>query len=159
MSIIETAISHLSDCSCSERELRRFLEKEFAERPNLDSSIDSAFKHLKKFHLINDARLAMNLAEHYIHKGNRFITHLLTQRGVDEEVITKVLSSLENEHSRALDEARKKIGGHWDSSERTMTLLHRFLSGRSFSHTAIKSAIGQLDNQRKLLKNCQPSGC
>ncbi|KTD36586.1 recombination regulator RecX [Legionella nautarum] len=144
-SIIDVAIKRLSDSSCSEHELRLFLENEFSTLPNRESRIDATFKRLKELQLINDLRLAMNLAQHYAHKGNRFISQMLEQKGISEEIITRVLLSLENENVRALDEARKKLGGKWDSSENATTLLHRFLSGRSFSYAAIKTVIGQLE--------------
>ncbi|ARG96280.1 regulatory protein RecX [Legionella micdadei] len=144
-SIIDVAIKRLSDSSCSEYELRLFLEKEFSNLSNPRSQIDAAFKRLKELQLINDLRLASNLAQHYAHKGNRFISQMLEQKGISEEIITKVLSSLENENVRALDEARKKLGGQWDSSEKAMSLLQRFLTGRSFSGAVIQTVIGQLE--------------
>ncbi|KTD24596.1 regulatory protein RecX [Legionella maceachernii] len=144
-SIIDVAIKRLSDSSCSEYELRLFLEKEFSTLPNLGSQINAAFKRLKELQLISDLRLATHLAQHYAHKGNRFISQMLEQKGISEEIITKVLSSLENENVRALDEARKKLGDQWDRSENALNLLHRFLTGRSFSGPAIQTVIGQLE--------------
>eukprot|EP01012_Entosiphon_sulcatum_P029242 TRINITY_DN35593_c0_g1_i1.p1 TRINITY_DN35593_c0_g1~~TRINITY_DN35593_c0_g1_i1.p1 ORF type:complete len:151 (-),score=15.41 TRINITY_DN35593_c0_g1_i1:205-657(-) len=144
-SIIDVAIKRLSDSSCSEYELRLFLEKEFSGLPNLSSKINAAFKRLKELQLINDLRLASNLAQHYAHKGNRFISQMLEQKGISAESIAKVLSSLENENIRALDVARKKLGGQWDSSEKAMNLLQRFLTGRSFSGAVIQTVIGQLE--------------
>lgn len=148
-SLIDVAIKRLSERNTSEQELRMHLEKEFASLHNLDARIDSALKRLKELHFINDLRLATNLAQHYSHKGNRFITQILRQKMITEDVIAKVLLSLDNENVRALDVARRKLNGCWDSSEKAMTLLHRFLSGRSFSHTAITTVIGQLDNQKR----------
>lgn len=148
-SIVDTAIECLSERCLSEHELRMYLEKKFAALPNLDSCINAAFKRLKELHLMNDLRLATNLAQRYAHKGNRFISQILEQKGISGDVISQVLLSLDNESIRALDEARKKLGVHWDNSEKAMILLHRFLSGRSFSHTTIKTVIGQLGNQNR----------
>lgn len=148
MSIIDVALERISDCCCSQHELRLYLEKEFASLPNLESSLDSAFHRLEELELINDFRLATNLAQRYAHKGDRFISQILRQKGVAQETIDKVLSTLDNEDIRALDEARKKLASLWDCSENTMNLLERFLSGRSFSGSVIKTVIGQLGEQK-----------
>ena len=147
-SLIDVAIKRLSERQTSEHELRSYLQTEFADLSDLDTRIESVFKRLKELQLINDSRLATNLAQHYAHKGNRFITQMLRQKGIREDVILNVLLSLDNENVRALDEARKKFDRHWDSSEKAITLLHRFLSGRSFSNTAITTVIGQLGKQK-----------
>ncbi|CDZ76258.1 recombination regulator RecX [Legionella massiliensis] len=147
--IIDVAIKRLSDSSCSEYELRRYLEEEFSSMSNLDTCIDSTIKQLRESHLVNDLRLALNLAQRYAHKGNSFITQVLAQKGIAEAAIAAVLQSLENENVRALDEARKKLGGQWDSSEKAMTLLHRFLSGRKFPYAVITTVIRQLGEQRR----------
>ncbi len=142
--ITDVAIERLSDSSCSEQELRLFLEKKFASLSDLNLQIGLTIKRLKELQLLNDMRLATYLAQHYAHKGNCFISQLLIQKGISEEMIAKVLMSLENENVRALDVARKKLGDQWDSSEKATTLLHRFLSGRRFSYSVINSVIGQL---------------
>jgi regulatory protein len=153
ISIMGAAIRRLSERNISKRELRLFLEKEFATLPNLDSCIDAAFKRLQELHLLNDCRLATNIAQHYAHKGNRFISRILKQKGIEEAVITNVLLSLDNENVRALDEARKKLCGHWDNSEKTMITLHRFLSGRSFSYNTINTVMLQLGKQKRYSLN------
>jgi regulatory protein len=146
-SVIDVAIKRLSESSCSEYELRFFLETEFMFLANRDFQIGSVIKQLKESHLVNDLRLATNLAQHYAHKGNGFIAQILIQKGVAEETITRVLLSLENENVRALDAARQKLGGNNVRSKKAMTLLHRFLSGRRFSYAVIDSVIGQLSSK------------
>lgn len=146
--ILDVAIKRLSDSSCSEYELGLYLKKEFAHVVDSDSQINSTIKQLKESHLVNDLRLATNLAQHYAHKGNGFISQLLMQKGIAEEIISKVLLLLENENARALAAARKKLDGNWDSSEKAMTLLHRFLRGRRFSYAVINAVIGQLGEQK-----------
>lgn len=152
-SIIDIAIKRLSEQSTSERELQLFLEKEFANLPDLNIKISAVFKRLHELHLINDQRLAMNLAQHYAHKGDEFIARLLRHKGIAEHIIDTVLLSLDNENERALGEARKKLGVAWDDSEKAMNLLQRFLSGRSFSYTAINTVLGQLGNQNCCYSN------
>ena len=150
-SIMDRAIRYLSERSASEDEVRLYLEKEFEAIPNMNYRIDLALSRLKELHLIDDMQLAKKLAQHYVHKGNRFIYQTLMQKGISKEITAHVLLALDNEHVRALNEARKKLAGNWDSSQKAMTLLHRFLSGRSFSHTTIKNVMSNLAAQSSFL--------
>ena len=147
-SIIEVAIKLLSDHNCSEHELRRRLEKEFFDLSDVDARIESAIVRLRELHLINDKRLAESLAERYMHKGNRFITQALRQKGVRDEVIVDALGSLGDEYARALDEARRKgSSSSFDNPEKVKTRVFRFLSGRGFSHDTINAVVRQLSNE------------
>ena len=146
--MLAVAIKMLSDRTCSERDLRRRLEKEFVELPDLDKCIDESIARLRELHLINDNRLAESLAQRYSHKGNRFIAQTLRQKGITDEVITTVLGCLDDEYSRALDEARRKGSRKTEkSSEEVKTSLVRFLSGRGFSHDSIKAVIKDLSDE------------
>ena len=146
--MLSVAIKQLSDRNCSERDLRRYLEKEFLELPELDKCIDESMARLRELHLINDNRLAENIAQRYSHKGNRFIAQTLRQKGVSDEVITSVLDSLEGERHRALDEARRKGSRKTGKDlEELKTRLVRFLSGRGFSHDSIKAVIRELSDE------------
>ncbi|KTD00104.1 regulatory protein RecX [Legionella feeleii] len=121
------------------------------EKTLLDSRIDAVFKRLNELQLLNDLRLAKNIAQHYAHKGDRFISRLLQQKGFEEIVINQALSSLDNEISRALEEARIKLGATWDNSEQSITLLYRFLSGRGFSESTINAVMKKLNNAKRYL--------
>lgn len=148
ISIADVAITRLSESGCTEFELRTYLEKEFPSLPDRNRSIDSTVQQLKESQVINDFRFATNLAQRYANKGNRFIQQMLEQKGIPEEIIERVLSTLDEEDVRALNEARKKLNGNWDRSETAMSSLHRFLSGRSFSYPVIDNVLGQLSGQR-----------
>lgn len=144
--IIEVTIKLLSDHNCSEHELTRRLEKEFAHLPDADECIESAIKRLYELHLINDKRLADSLASRYEKKGNRFITQALKQKGVSDEVITDALASLGDEYARALVEARKKGARKRDDNpEKIKNRLYRFLSGRGFSFETITKVVLHLE--------------
>lgn len=146
--ILAVAIKLIASRTCSERDLRRRLEKEFVELPDLDRRIDESIARLRELHLINDNRLAENIAQRYSHKGNRFIAQTLRQKGIADEVITSVLGGLDDEYSRALDEARRKGSRKTEkSSEEVKSSLVRFLSGRGFSHDAIKAVMKDLSNE------------
>lgn len=147
-SIIEVAIKLLSDRNCSEHELKQQLEKEFSDLPDLDARIDSAIIRLRELHLINDKRLAESLAERYEHKGNRFITQALRQKGVSDDIIIEALGSLGDEVARAMDEARRKGSpDRYDNPEKSKTRIYRFLSGRGFSEDTIDEVVNQLSKE------------
>ncbi|WP_392536672.1 regulatory protein RecX [Legionella sp. 227] len=147
-SIIDMAIKHLSQRNCSEQELRRHLEKDFSHLDDLDLCIESAIVRLRELHVINDKRLAESLTERYAHKGNRYISQILRQKGIMDELITEVLANLGDEFSRALDEARQKGRSlNRESVEQDKNKLFRFLSGRGFAHDTIKSVITQLQEE------------
>lgn len=145
--MLSIALKQLFDRNCSERDLRRHLEKEFVELPELDKCINECIARLHELHLINDNRLAESMAQRYSHKGNRFITQLLRQKGVKDEIIASVLSRLDDEYHRALNEARIK-GLHETVSglEELEISLTRFLSGRGFSHDSIKTVLRNLSD-------------
>jgi len=146
--MLAVAIKLIADRTGSERDLRRRLEKEFVDLPDLDQRLDECMARLRELHLINDNRLAENLAQRYSHKGNRFIAQILRQKGVDDEVIATVLDSLEDEYSRALDEARRKGRRKTEKSvEELKANLVRFLSGRGFSHDTIKAVMRDLKDE------------
>lgn len=89
--MLAVAIKLMADRACSERDLRRRLEKEFVELTDLDKRIDESIARLRELHLINDNRLAESIAQRYSHKGNRFIAQTLRQKGIPDEVITTVI--------------------------------------------------------------------
>lgn len=146
--MLSVAMKWLSARNCSERDLRRHLEKEFVELPEVDKCIDESIARLRELHLINDNRLAESIAQRYSHKGNRFIAQSLRQKGVSDGIISSVLDSLDDEYNRALDEARRKGARKTGKSlEEIKVSLVRFLSGRSFSHDSIKTVISQLSDE------------
>ena len=146
--LLEVAIKLLSERHHTEHELRQRLEKNFSNHPELDKVIESTINRLKELHLLNDHHTAETLAARYAHKGNRFISQVLHQKGISNEAIHQALQSVGDEYSRAMDEARRKMRGmNSESSEQKKTRLYRFLSGRSFSFDTIKQVCSTLIEQ------------
>lgn len=146
--VIDVAMKHLSNGNCSERELRLRLEKEFVDLPDVDTCIDSAIMRLRELNLLSDARLADTLAGRYAHKGDRFITQVLRQKGMADELIAEALAVHGGEHARALEASRKKkrsLDG--EGAEKGKTKLARFLSGRGFSYETIDAVLAQLGEE------------
>lgn len=146
--LLEVAIKLLSERHHTEHELRHRLEKNFSNHPELDKVIELTINRLKELHLLNDYHTAETLAARYAHKGNRFISQVLHQKGISNEAIHQALQSVGDEYSRAIDEARRKMRGmSSESSEQKKTRLYRFLSGRSFSFDTIKQVCNTLIEQ------------
>ncbi|MDI1352538.1 MAG: regulatory protein RecX [bacterium] len=155
MNMLNTAIKHLSRKSCSERELRDFLENQFGELVNLEKRINDVMSYLISHRLIHDMRLAEQLTLHYAHKGNQFIQRLLKQRKINEQLINQSLMSIPDELTRAWEETQKRLGSlfHLDQSEKSSTLI-RFLMGRQFSLAVVNQVIDKINNVKPYqLKN------
>ena len=143
--MINLAIQYLSTKSCSEMELREYLRNQCSEVPSLQENIDSALMYLKDHHLINDLRVAEQLALRHAHRGNRFIIQVLKQRHINECAIKEALLNIADEKTRALNEGRHKLATltHLSPEDMKSTLV-RFLSGRQFSLDVINMAIEHL---------------
>lgn len=147
MSMMDASVKYLSETNCSEKALRTYLEKEFITSDNLEACINRVVEQLKSFHLVNDLRLARNLAFHYSHKGNRFISDLLKEKGISDDMISETISMLDSEVNRALIETKKRLNGCWDHSEATMAFVYRFLNGRRFSYLTARIVVNELCTQ------------
>ncbi|HHF7349611.1 TPA: regulatory protein RecX [Legionella feeleii] len=143
--LFDAALKHLSSRHCSERELCRFLEKEFSSHPDLENAITQTIARLRELHLINDERIAESLSLRYRHKGNRFIRNVLRQKGLSDELIEKTLAQCGDEYERALEVLHKKLYSIYRTPDKkTMSRLYSFLSSRGFSQDVIHQAINNL---------------
>ncbi|KTD41439.1 regulatory protein RecX [Legionella parisiensis] len=125
--LLEVAIKLLSERHHTGQGLKQELEKGFSNHPELHKVIESTVNRLKELHLLNDHHKAETLAARYAHKGNRFISQVLHQKGVNNEAILQALQNMGDEYSKAMDEARRKMRGmHGESSKQKKTLLYRF---------------------------------
>ena len=143
--LLDKALAQLSGHNCTKQELRRYLEKEFTDLPQLDMAIEATLCHLDELHLVNDLRVAETLTQSYYHKGNRFITQALRQKGICEEIIENIFAVFGEEKVRALEAAKKKLYGLKKESDKiTETDLVFFLSSNGFSKESIYQTIDQL---------------
>lgn len=144
-SLIDSAIMYLSEKSYSEKELRHKLELEFRSLPDLDKGIDSVITRLNELEILNERQLAMNIANHYSHKGNRFIQRVLEQKGIKFNLIEEAINSLLDERFRALDEIRQHF---FRDTNKTSDDICRFLAGRNFSGETIETVLQKLINHK-----------
>lgn len=146
--ILNVAIRQLTVKSRTEKELRQRLSRDFAELPDIDQILDEIILRLRELNFLNDSRYAENTSRLKVHKGNRFISQTLRQKGVDEGIIDEVLVGLPDEFERALEQAYKK---QWSlqgmEPEKARAKLMRFLHSRSFSIKAITKVVKRLQEE------------
>ena len=145
--MVNIALDYLSTKTCSEQELRCFLESKFSGTADFEINVETTLAYLIQHQLINDLRLAQSLAQHYEHKGDQFIEKHLRQRKITVQMITAGLLSIADELSRAWEETKKKLRSlasqNLSASDCKATLV-RFLIGRQFSLPAINHAIDKV---------------
>lgn len=140
--LITVAIQYLAERSCSEDELMDYLIASHGHHTDAEQHISDAMSYLLKHNMLNDQRLAEQIAVRYANKGNRFIHKMLKQRKISEPAIAHGLSIIPDEKKRALVELRYKMDGLVvnDKREAKQTLI-RFLKGRQFCLNVIKQVI------------------
>lgn len=142
---MDAAIMYLSEKNYSEKELRNKLEQEFGSLPELDKAVNSVITRLNELEILNEKQLAINIATHYSHKGDRFILRMLEQKGIDSDLVKEAINSLLPEQFRAMDEVR---GHFFSNSNKTPDDLCRFLAGRNFSSQTIELVLKQFMNYK-----------
>ncbi|MGM9453968.1 regulatory protein RecX [Legionella bozemanae] len=148
MNMIDNAIHALSIKSYSEYELRQELEMRYGALPDLENAINQTMDYLKSHQIINDRHLARHLAQHYAHKGDRFIENILKQRKIKSEYINEALRSIPEERTRAWEESHKKLINNYKneiSEQEKINIISRFLSGRQFSTHVINETLSRLN--------------
>ena len=150
MTVIEMAIFQLSSKSYSASELSNILENHFSDLKQLDKAIQDTLVYLKAHNIINDARLAQDLALRYQHKGNQFIRNILKQRKINQEIIDKVLKNLGDETTRAWEEIKTNRLASFSNLSESSSAVVRFLSGRQFSEETISAVTRRLKMDKHL---------
>ncbi|WP_058532985.1 regulatory protein RecX [Legionella saoudiensis] len=142
-SLIDAAIMYLSERNYSEKELRNKLELEFRSVPDLDKGINSVITRLKELQILNERQFAINVANHYSHKGDRFIKRILEQKGIKYDLIEEAISSLLEERFRALDEVHRHL---LINANKKPNDVCRFLAGRNFSVQTIEVVLQKIND-------------
>lgn len=147
MNMIHSALKHLSQKTYSEYELRDILEAQYSDLPHYDKTLNETLDYIERYTLVNDERIAQNIARHYAHKGNQFIKNTLKQRKIKSEQINVALSDIPDEYTRAREETQKRLKSiliQKCSKNEQLDIISRFLSGRQFDSETIKNIIYQL---------------
>jgi regulatory protein len=148
MSMINSALHQLSQKTYSEGELREVLETKYNDLPNLDKILTETLNYIGRYNLVDDERLAHNIARHYAHKGDQFIRNTLKQRKIKSEQIKAALMNIPEEYSRASEETTKRLNNvliQSCSPKEQANVIRRFLSGRQFNSLTIKNIINQMN--------------
>ncbi|MBA2656603.1 MAG: RecX family transcriptional regulator [Tatlockia sp.] len=146
--MMDQAMNYLSQGSCSERALRTRLENEFADEPNFLCRVNDTILRLHQLDLINDARIARQIAERYSHKGDTAIIHQLKVSKMDEATVRSALAFVGSEYQRALREAqRERLVSKEIGLPELQTKIMRLLSSRSFSFQTLCQVMDTLFNK------------
>lgn len=146
--MIENAILQLSTKLYSSHELAEILEHNYTDLSQSKIAIQETLEYLKKHNIINDERLARDIALRYEHKGNQFIKNILQQRKIEQSVINKALNTLSDESVRAWEEVKKSQVMR--SKSQTPSSLVRFLSGRQFGYETINKIITRVEKNQSM---------
>jgi regulatory protein len=102
------------------------------------TDIDYAINWLIEYNYVNDERLAINLIEFYNgQKGEQWFKMKLSQKGIDQEIIKKLLSELKIEPNAEIKDrlAQKLKIDSWQNLDiKQKNKIIYFLSSRGFSN-------------------------
>lgn len=138
------ALRYLGYRMRAEKEIRDRLYKDDFDEDIIDNSID----YLQKNGLIDDYEFAkaFTLDKININKyGPQRIRYDLYQKGIDRDIIDKVLSKDDNEYERCLEAGEKKIYSYRkDDNQSKYRKLSAFLQRRGFSYAVIRDVLREL---------------
>ncbi|MBS0617152.1 MAG: RecX family transcriptional regulator [Spirochaetes bacterium] len=105
-------------------------------------AIEPALVRLKEVHLLDDARVAQAIGQHYKDRGNRFIAHKLKAKGLAVDEHTAALEELPDEFERALAVAEKKLHSLKALDARVVRQkLYQHLAARGFGGGVIEKVV------------------
>ncbi|MFL5759382.1 MAG: regulatory protein RecX [Thermomicrobiales bacterium] len=141
----ESALGLLAARPRSVREIRDRLRRKGYE----PATIDRAIEKLEGWNYVDDTEFARYWVENRsAHKprGHRLLEQELRQKGVDRELVKKVISAAEiDEAAAALDLARAKFPSYKNEDPQVARRkLIGFLQRRGFDYDVIKPALDQL---------------
>ena len=123
----------------TERQLRDKLKE--GEFPPF--AVDEAVEYVRSFHYIDDLRYARAFVENRKSSRSRYeLLHMMKERGIDEETITKVLDEAELDEQSALESLFLKKYGKKDLTDpKTYEKAFRYFSTKGYRYQDIKRAL------------------
>lgn len=148
---LNLAYFYLSIRNRSEKEMREYLAKKKAPEEDIEKIISS----LKEKKFLNDEAFARSWVLNRARlkpKGKAFLKFELRQKGITDEIITKVLSEVQEEIPDELSQAKSLITRRMEQMagkprEEIYSKVGGFLARRGFSWDIVKKAI---DEQLKM---------
>jgi regulatory protein len=128
----------------TEDEIRRNLTKHKVQ----SEVINDVLQRLRRSGLVNDMNFAIDWVENrneFRPRAHRMLTYELRQKGITDEIISKILDSISSDEELALKAAQnqvhKYIGFEWPIFHRK---LSGFLARRGFSYNIISLVVDQV---------------
>lgn len=139
----EEAYNYLGFKSRTEKELRQKLEK--SGYP--EDIIEKVIQLMKKYGYLNDETYVKNYIndrKKFKPSGKRLIKYELSQKGISDEIISKVIEEIEiDETELAVKVLAKKSKGKDISDRKQKEKLYMYLAGKGFDYDTINSAFRQ----------------
>ncbi len=140
----DQALKFLTYRQRSEKEIIDKLKKKGFE----ESIIDDTLNYLKKYKLVDDMEFAKAFMKDKINL-NKFgpirIKHELYKKGIDNNIIEKVLEEDDDEYNRALNLAKKKLPSYKNDDKNAIyRKLGGFLQRKGYSYDCIFKVLKEL---------------
>lgn len=148
--LLDSSLKYLSIRNRSEKELKDYLSKKISQKQNIKFTeatqsliISKIVKKLKKFGYLNDLEFARWLTSSRIRqaKGPRAIKLELIKKGIDAQIIEKVVSLLPSQQKQAKKALARKIK-LWQvlPRQKIKEKAYRYLASKGFEWDDIKRA-------------------
>lgn len=138
------ALKFLTHRQRSEKEIIDKLTKKGFE----DKFIENTLVYLKNYGLIDDMEFARSFAKDKMNlnkQGPKRIKYELYRKGISQEIIDEVLSEDDDEYSRALELAEKKLPSYKNDDRNAIyRKLGGFLQRRGYSYDCISKVLKEL---------------
>ena len=137
---LDKALTHITACMKTEKEIRDFLKK----KGYLSQVCDYVVEKMKDYGFLDDKLYAQQYAESVSkRKGSRLISMELRQKGIDEGAIGEAVSLLSDETESAVTILRKYMRNKpFDAP--TIQKAYRHLLSKGFDYDTAKSALERL---------------
>ncbi len=140
----DQALKFLTYRQRSEKEIIDKLKKKGFE----ESIIDNTLNYLKKYKLVDDMEFAKAFMKDKINL-NKFgpirIKHELYKKGIDNNIIEKILEEDDDEYNRALNLAKKKLPSYKNDDKNAIyRKLGGFLQRKGYSYDCIFKVLKEL---------------
>lgn len=130
----------------TEKEIRdKLTQKEFQ-----DSSIEKTIDFLKEYKFIDDDKFALMFSkDKSYNQGRNKIKYALKRKGIDDTIIEKSLSTIdeEDEHSKALELGKKKysiLEKRENDKRKLYQKMCNYLIGRGYEYSLVKKVVNEI---------------
>lgn len=156
--LFDSSLKFLSYRPRSQKEVKQYIIQKISKKEQLkyreaseSSLIVEIIKKLKKYKYINDLEFAkwwIESRNKSLPKGQRLIKSELIQKGIDREIIDKVLGNLVNQTELAKQAMNKKIKKwHKLSAIDFKKKTHIYLASRGFDFDTIRETVAKYDQK------------